>query len=63
LGVRRTHIDIAGVFGLAALLPPRLPPAPFLTHGRARYGFLAATAIKHSNSFLIVAVTSVSPLA
>jgi hypothetical protein len=28
LGVRRTHIDITGVFDFAALLPPHQPPWP-----------------------------------
>src|SRR5262249_34931349 len=30
LGVRRTHIDIAGTFGFLPRLPPHLPPWPNL---------------------------------
>ena len=35
LGVRHTHIDIAGVYDFSALLPPRLPPGRICWRPRA----------------------------
>jgi hypothetical protein len=56
-GVRRTYIDITGVFSFAARLPPHLPPWPNLLADRAsahrRPGEFGPLFAKHSPPMLL----------